>query len=590
MKREVKATLAFACLLAALGLVWFLLEGTGDPSAGGPSAGAPSAGDSGQGATSSARSPLPDQGPEAAPAAPSALASVSPAAQPKASVPGATPGRASALADSPAPASSFGSEAYLSGRLTGPDGSPLQAEVYAFQTGAHVAHSFSEYGDETPTEVEAVARVLTRGQSGYLTSVRSDEAGNFRFRRNKLGDVEVVLAAATEGCAGGVRLPPSAHLVDLQLDARRTLRVVVVTRRPLAEATVSADLGETGELPFPGLDEAGATEISLPRLLPGLPRLELDFPGWVLSHREVTSGELEAGLVTWTLNDDLIQLSGRVLTPGGRAWPKGELQFGFQESLEAPPRTWGDARTDAEGNFACKGFPPGREVEVEIKGSKHHAYYRALHPARADPLTIQLQPSSVLRIKVEGSEEEVGTFGLDWRLERWEEQGWRRVPRNLFGRQSEFAGFDEEEPEDLDRYFSLEQGLTEVLGLGPGRYRVLVEEHSESAADPLEVELPRGGAASCTLKPKRKVPTRLRGVLVHAATALAGKEVSISYELEHASFMHRTRIGANGEFAFETYLPKPTQAMISISEHRLSAALTLDPEAPELGTIILEER
>ena len=585
MRREVKAALAFVGLLAIALVALWLSESSEAPS---------------ETRVSPTTSPAPSAGalalaPRAAPQDPSASAQATgdplrpaQAASPTAGSVEPT-GSASFESRRSALAQPVESDEHLVGLVLGPDGSPVQTEVYAFQTGDHVSLSWSEYGDDTPTEVEAVARVLTRGQSGYLTSVKSDAAGRFRFRRGKLGDVDVVLVAVAKEGAGGLRLARGTRRADLRLAPRSSLRVRLVTTRALeGKASLALDVGEAGDLPFPALDPTGSTELLLPASLPDALRLELTQEGWARALRQVTPSEREAGLVTWRLDRGLVDLRGRVLNPAAGPWPQGRLLFTYR--TPGGDSSWGEAETDAEGSFVCRGFPPGQPVELEIPGTRTHAYYQATLPGTEAPITIQLRKPSVLRIKVEG--EDAGPFGLDWELRQRQGETWKSLGGHLFGRiNPHFPELQTEEGRSLEHHFDLKLGTNEVLGLGPGRYRISLRAFSDRVAEPAEVVLPPGGSASCVLKPQQKLKAEFEGLVVHhAGSDLAGLEVTLTYELGSASVMHTFKLNERAGFSLNVHVPSPTQAKLAVPDLRLTVDLTLDPEAPDLGTILLAGR
>jgi hypothetical protein len=506
------------------------------------------------------------------------------------------PSTPSAPAPDPSPTQSPSSadpsepDTYFRGRVLGPDGSPLRTKVYVFETGPHVARSFSSYGDSTPTEVEAIARVLTRGQGKLLTSTRSSPKGWFRFQRKGLAQAEVVLVARGPACSGGLLLQAGTRTADLQLEARRPLRILFVTSRPLRGATLSVYLGRAGELTFPTRDDT-TCEVMLPAIQPKQLRLQLFVPGWVSANRTLRPAERQAGLVTWKLPLHL-ELRGRVLDPEGRPWVAKGLDLRYRET-EEHAWNWVEAITDAEGVFVVRGIPPGRSLEVEVPGNRSYAYYRAAVSASAAPLTIRLQKPSVLRVQVGGNEAEIRFSTLDVSLERREGERWDHVPEYLYGHPDPRNGGlpPDEGDDDFARGSGLREGTNKLFGLPPGRYRITLGGlASRVLAEPVEVELVSGKSASCVLRPKRKVLTRFHGFLAHPGSELAGQQVSISYDLESASVMYSFELDSRAGFSFRAHLLKATKAKLSLPDLRLSVEILLDPENPDLGTLALEQR
>lgn len=577
MKREVRAALAFAGVLTlALVALWLRDSPDARPERG--ASPAPSrAADATPLASAPASAPTPAlDGPSAAPEHPQSSSPPARAA-PRSAV--ESPGTSLPLTES---------DDALVGWVLAPDGSPVRTYVYAFQTGDEASLSYSEYGDETPTEVKALARALTQGQSGYLTAVMSDASGRFRLRRRKLGDVEVVLVAVSEEGTCGLRLPRGARRADLRLVARRPLRVTILSTRDLGAASLALLLGQAGHLAFPPPDRTDTSERLLPATLPETLRLELSQVGWASATRQVTRAEVEAGLVTWNLSPDLVDVRGRVLDPEGAPWRDGELSFRYL--TERRIWSWSEVKTDAEGGFVCRGFPPGQEITVEVRGNATQAYYLASLRVSEAPVMIQLREPSVLRIKVDGSAEDVGDFGLQWILHRRVGETWQRLGAHLFGRLNRHFPELSEGGKKLDNHFALERGLNRVLGLAPGRYRISVGgvSFSSSVAEPVEVTLPPGGSASCVLKPRQKVITKVQGLVVHPGSDTAGLKVTISYEEENSSIKHFQSLDARGGFSLELHLERPVQAKLTLPELDLSVDVTLDPEAPDLGSVILE--
>ncbi|MBL4845094.1 MAG: hypothetical protein JKY65_06195 [Planctomycetes bacterium] len=388
-------------------------------------------------------------------------------------------------------------EASLEGTVVGPGGGPVATKVYVFEVVPSLS-AVSDYGGQTPPEVEAVARWISRNRGDLLAVTSSDEAGHFSFSHEGLDRLEVVLVAAAEEGVGVLRRRFGGQDPVLVLEARHSLRVAVVTQRDLAGASLQLEIGRARAIPFPALDLQGATRLELPSHLSSGGVLRLEQPGWFSLTRDLGRTELAGGQVTWPVPVDLFGLRGRVQGPGGAPWVGGKVEL----SCQAEPlgdkwnRLW--ISTDSEGAFLGRGFPPAQPVKLRIAGSRKHAYYVTKTVAGGPPLRIQLLAPSVLRIRVKRFEGDVDAIETHWKLQRREGERWKDIDPLLYGR-AHRGWPGSPESDSLERRFGLRIGRNEILGLPPGRYRVSLVGFGGNQANPVEVELPPGGSAVCVL-------------------------------------------------------------------------------------------
>jgi len=577
VKREVKAALALAALFA--GILVFLWAKGREEAAPRPTPGARGV----DPATSRAEVEPPTSEAAPLPAAPRAPRRSAPSASPE-------PTGRSAAPSAPAPSPTRtrpASRARLAGIVIAPNGSPVATKIYAFEVGPRVNPTYSYFGRQTPTEVLALARHLSKDRGNLLASTSSDSAGRFSFKRQELARSEVMLVAASKEGVGALRLEPGTPDPVLALEARRALQVQVLSSSDLGQARLELDLGRAGALKFPPLDPRGATRLEVPSALPAQTRLRLQRPNWLPLTRALTSTDLEGGRVTWTLPRDLVALQGQVQDPAGEPWAEEPVQFMF---LPPGGERWRHLRvtTDSGGAFLGRGFPAGQPVLVRIMGGPHHAYHQVTVEGGGPPLAIQLRKPSSLRIRVERFEGDVDALETEWKLERLEAQGWQEVDGQLFGRPP--SGFtDPDATESLERNFGLRVGSTEIRGLPPGKYRVSLAEFVDTKAEPVVVVLPPGGAASCELGVKPKPETTFRILLASPGAELGGKRVRVTYSDGAAEVLRTPTLDARGALTLRVKFTRPIPAEISVPELGLGAKVTLDPKAPDLGTVILQD-
>lgn len=580
MKRETKAALALALLLLVGLAAFFLLQGQ-EPEPEGP---APSASLPGVSASRSLAGAPSRHRPSASPRS-SQRTQASPGRV--AASPSTQPTRAPLQRATPVPETG----PPLEGRVLAPKGGPVRTHVFAFEVGAHIARSFADYGDKPPTEVKAIARALTKGRGNHLVTVATDEAGRFSIPRSKIKNQELVLVSAAEAGSGGLRLAAGALRADLRLDPWRSLRIMIVTRRPLPAAPVWLRIGSAGELNLKALDAEGACVARLPATRSQELVLEFYESGWASQTRRVSAAEQAAGFVEWTLPSDLVEVRGRVLDPQGAPWRGGGLELRLTE--ESTPLSSVGVDTDSEGRFVGRGFASGQKVFLEIVGGQDRAYYLATGRTGGPSFEIQLRLPSVLVVEVKGSEDDVGPFGTDWELDRKDASGaWQRLPGHFPARAKppDDLPSAEDDEEGLERHFGLKPGKNTILGLLPGRYRISLGSFAEGRAEPVEVELPPGGSASCTLEVGTKSKTVFRGLLVSPGADLAKREAHFSFETKDGAYMYHFTLDGRGAFRVETDIEALTKVKIAVRDLKLSAPLTLDPGAPDLGTIVLEGR
>ncbi len=574
MKREVKAALVLALALG-IGLLAFWLSGGETPAPqasprADPQTLAPSRALAQVPAPSAERSAAPT----AAKPAPTSVASPSPAAaarpQPTSDPSQATPP----------------TQARLEGIVIAPDGSPVATKVYVFEVGPRVNPLYSDFGRSTPPEVAGLARRLSQDRGNLLAVTTSDKAGRFRFERQELNRFEVVLAGAAAEGVGALRVQPGLPNPVLTLEARRLLQVQVLSQEDLAEARLELDLGPAGALEFPALDARGATRLELPAQLPAQTHLRLQRFGWLPLTLTPAPRDLAGGRVTWTLPTNLVELRGEVQDPAGDPWANQDVMFMFQAE---GGEDWRHllVTTDTKGAFLGRGFPPGQRVLVRIIGGPHHAYHQVSVEAGGPPLAIQLQEPSLLRIRVERFAGDVDALETEWKLERREGESWSEVDATLFGRPA--RGFaDPDATQSLKRRFGLRVGSNEIRGLPPGRYRVSLAEFVDSQAEPVEVELPPQGSATCELGVQAKPETTFRILLASPGAELAGKQVRITYSEGAAEILRTPTLDARGALTLPVKFTQPLEAEISVPGLGLGAKVTLDPKTPDLGTVVLQ--
>jgi hypothetical protein len=468
--------------------------------------------------------------------------------------------------------------------VVSPSGRPVATKIYAFEVGARVNPAYAYFGRGTPPEVQVLARRLSRGRGNLVAEVNSDETGAFRFAGEGLGGFEVLLvAAAAEGVGALPARPPLQDLV-LALEPRRSLQVQVVSQEDLSQARLELDLGPAGGLEFPPLDPRGATTLEVPALLPGEVRLRLQRPGWLPLARYPAATELAGGRLVWTLPTNLADLRGKVQDAAGANWVGGKVQFMFRDE-EGEGWRHLQVSTDAEGAFLGRGFPPGQRVWVRVQGTAKHAYHREQVTAGGPPLLIQLQATSLLRIRVERFEGDVDAIEAEWKLERREGEAWEEVDWFLRGRIP--RRFPAQEGE-LERRFGLRIGRNEVLGLPAGRYRVSLRDFDDNKAESVEVELRPGAAATCRLGVQQRPPTTFRIQLVSPGRDLGGKRARVSYTNGEAEVLRTPVLDAEGVISFQVRFEEPLEAEISVPDLGLGAKVTLDPKRPDLGALSLE--
>lgn len=575
MKREVKAAIGLTiALLAGLLAFWASQRGAAGLA---PS---PSKGES-EVATSRPLAPVPPprNTPDRQPPLP----------QPGAS-PGASPAQPSQSPSSPtlppAKLETRGQdEGFLTGRVVGPGGGPVATKIYVFAVVPRLNPTYSDFGGETPTEVEAVARSVSQGRGSFLGVSSSDGAGRFSLKGVDSEGPEVVLVAAAEEGVGALRVKRGFPDLVLVLEARRSLQVQIVSgQRDLSRGSLGLDLGQAGRLEFPPLDSHGATRLDLPVGLSAKTFLRFQQPDWLPLRRDLTPAELAGGRVTWSLPTDLANLRGKVQDPSGAAWVEGPVQFMFRDEGSEKWRHL-EVSTDDEGAFLAQGFPPGQRLRVRVAGTAKHAYHRAIVRADGSPILIQLQAASVLRVRVERFEGDVDAIEAEWKLERREGERFEEVDLFLYGRvPRRFPAYEGE----LERRFGLRIGVNEVLGLPAGRYRVSLEGFGGSQAVPVEVELPPAGAATCELGVKERPATTFRLLLVSGGADLGGLAVSITYTQGRAEVLQTPTLDEQGGLKLRLRITKPTEVQILVPGLRLGAKVTLDPKAPDLGTVVLQ--
>lgn len=573
MKREVKAALGLAVLLLG-GLLALVARDEGEPA---PPTEATTS--SRAGAPSERSAPPPHQSAPAPSAKPS-LGDPSPG------------GLVPPLATSPpetAPASGSQSLpptlAYLEGIVVSPAGSPVATKVYAFEVGPRVNPSYAYFGHATPIEVQALARRLSEGCANFVAETPSDAAGAFRFEQEELTGFEVLLLAAADEGVGALRVRPGSQSPVLALEARRTLRVQIRSPQDLSESRLQLDLGSAGALEFPPLDPQSATRLEVLATLPRKSRLHLQRPSWLAMTRKLSQAELSEGQVIWTLPTNLADLEGRVREPEGGPRVGAEVQLWFRDPEREGWRSL-RLRTDSEGAFLGRGFPLGQRVRVSVAGTAEHAYHHEVVTAGDPPISIHLQPASVLRIRVARFEGDVDAIEAEWTLERREGEAWRALPSFLYGRTPRQFPASEGE---LERRFGLRVGLNEVLGLRPGRYRVSLAGFDGNVTDSVEAELRPSEATTCELGVRKRPLVTFRIQLAGPGPELGGRKVRISYREGPAEVLRTPTLDAGGRLILETRFTGPIQAEISLPALRLGAKVTLDPKTPDLGTVLLEE-
>lgn len=575
MKRETRAALVLASLLLVGLLIFMRSDDTSAPAAS-PSAGASPAAASER----PSRAPEPEPGPSLSKAA---GAPQSPRASPAASP------RASRSASAPTPSSSppapGANQAHLEGIVVSPAGSPVATKIYAFEVGPRVNPSYAYFGHATPIEVQALARRLSEGRANFVAETPSDAAGAFRFERKELAGFEVLLVAAADEGVGALRVRPGAQTPVLALEARRTLRVQIRSPQDLSESRLQLELGQAGALEFPPLDLQSATRLEVLATLPRQTRLHLQRPSWLAMTRKLSQAELSQGHVIWTLPTNLVDLEGKVREPEGGARVGAEVQLWFSDPEREGWRSL-RLRTDSEGAFLGRGFPLGQRVRVSVAGTAEHAYHHEVVTAGDPPISIHLQPASVLRIRVARFEGDVDAIEAEWTLERREGEAWRALPSFLYGRTPRQFPASEGE---LERRFGLRVGPNEVLGLRPGRYRVSLAGFDGNVTDSVEAELRPREATTCELGVRKRPLVTFRIQLAGPGPELGGRKVRISYREGPAEVLRTPTLDARGRLTLETRFTGPIQAEISLPELRLGAKVTLDPKTPDLGTVLLEE-
>jgi hypothetical protein len=572
VKREVKAALALALLILLCGVALWWSETSTPP----------------QAETRAA----PSRAPAAAPRtlAPTPAPSSSPGASPVQSQdqpgPEGSPSRPDARAKGApsepeeAQASLAPQGAPLEGRVLGPGRLPAQTQVYAFEVGAHLSPDFSDYVD-CPLPIQLIATRRSDHRCNHLVTVASDEAGRFSIPRDKIKNHDLLLVAAAEVGTGSLRLAGGAVRGDLILAPWRALRVVVAGRIP-SGASLSLQIpGTYSDLSFPEFDAKGATSVRL-AASPQELTLVLAAPGWASLERPVTPAEQAAGLVKWTFPTDRVEVRGRVLDPAGGPWRNGFVTLRTSEDLEVS--TLAEVKTDDDGVFVGRGFPPGQEVSAAVYGGPKWAYHVVKSQTGAPPLLIRLSKPSVLRVRVEGAKL---PRGIDWQLERKDDQGaWQSVSLGSYSRPSRGPDFEGEDGQD--RYFSLDSGENTIFGLSPGRYRISLGSFADAEPEAAEVELPPGGTGACTLEVRPRPKTTFRGVMVCPGVDLAKRKASLNYETEDSVVMHTFDLDERGAFELEVLVGQPVKVQVSVPELKLQGRAVLDPAAPDLGTIVLD--
>lgn len=469
--------------------------------------------------------------------------------------------------------------------MVSPAGSPVATKVYAFEVGPRVNPSYAYFGHATPIEAQALARRLSEGRANFVAETPSDAAGAFRFEQEELAGFEVLLVAAADEGAGALRVRPGAQAPVLGLEARRTLRVQIRSPQDLSESRLQLELGQAGALEFPPLDLQSATRLEVLATLPRQTRLHLQRPSWLAMTRKLSQAELSQGQVIWTLPTNLADLEGKVREPEGGARVGAEVQLWFSDPEREGWRSL-RLRTDSEGAFLGRGFPLGQRVRVSVAGTAEHAYHHEVVTAGDPPISIHLQPASVLRIRVARFEGDVDAIEAEWTLERREGEVWRALPSFLYGRTPRQFPASEGE---LERRFGLRVGPNEVLGLRPGCYRVSLAGFDGNVTDSVEAELRPSEATTCELGLRKRPLVTFRIQLAGPGPDLGGRKVRISYREGPAEVLRTPTLDARGRLTLETRFTGPIQAEISLPALRLGAKVTLDPKTPDLGTVLLEE-